>query len=192
MAKPRGTIKRFRDNGKCRDGQKDRGAWRSILAHAPISDASPRRPRRDAPEFLQKPFAQKTEGAGNEHDLFGKPVPTFPDHALVRQKRTSRRAKARSEKRHQETHAPQQRDSIKRDGLRRCEASCVPRRPGGATNIGHEVSPRHRRALSAIDLTTHKSDGSLIDGSGIPCLNSCDRLVSRAGAPAVGLEEIRR
>src|SRR5256714_12731198 len=44
--------------------------------------------------------------------------------------------------------------------------------PEGATNIGHEVSPRHRRALSAIDLTTHKSDGSLIDRSGIPCLNS--------------------
>ena len=68
--------------------------------------------------------------------------------------------------------------------------------PEGATNIGHEVSPRHRRALSAIDLTTHKSDGSLIDGSGIPCLNSREvgfsRLVSRAGAPAVGLEEIRR
>src|SRR2546430_2199629 len=53
MAKPRGTIKRFRDNGKCRYGQKDHGAWRSILVHAPISDASPRRPRREALEFCK-------------------------------------------------------------------------------------------------------------------------------------------
>jgi len=32
MAKPRVTIKRFRDNGKCRYGEKDHGAWLPILA----------------------------------------------------------------------------------------------------------------------------------------------------------------
>jgi hypothetical protein len=42
MAKPRVTIKRFRDNGKCRYGEKDHGAWRFIRPHTPISDASPR------------------------------------------------------------------------------------------------------------------------------------------------------
>src|SRR6266852_3158784 len=31
MAKPRGTIKRFRDNGKCRNGEKGHGAWRFIF-----------------------------------------------------------------------------------------------------------------------------------------------------------------
>ena len=31
MAKPRGTIKRFRGNGKCRCGEKDHGAWRFIF-----------------------------------------------------------------------------------------------------------------------------------------------------------------
>jgi hypothetical protein len=31
MAKPGRTIKRFRDNGKCRCGEKGHGAWRFIL-----------------------------------------------------------------------------------------------------------------------------------------------------------------
>jgi len=36
----------------------------ALYPYAPISDASPRRPRREAPEFLQKPFAQEKRAQG--------------------------------------------------------------------------------------------------------------------------------
>src|SRR3977135_2419342 len=67
---------------------------------------------------------------------------------------------------------------------------------GSSTQSRGSHSLRLRRTPASVDLTTHKRDGALIDLSGIPCLDGCEiglaRLVSRAGTPAVGFEEICR
>ena len=56
-------------------------------------------------------------------------------------------------------------------------------------------APR-RIAPSCVNLLPNNRDGTLIDRSSIPCLDGCEigfaGLVSRACAPAAGLEEIRR
>jgi hypothetical protein len=59
------------------------------------------------------------------------------------------------------------------------------------------LAPSALRGLaSTIDLPAHECDGLLIDRGGIPCLDGCkvrfSGLVARAGAPAMGLQQICR
>src|SRR4029077_17720470 len=58
------------------------------------------------------------------------------------------------------------------------------------------ASARRRSALAAVDLAAHEGDGALIDRSGVPRLDGrkigLAGLISRAGAPAMRPQKVRR
>src|SRR5450432_1281951 len=72
--------------------------------------------------------------------------------------------------------------------------SAIPARNAGPT--ASRPSSALRGLASPIDLPAHERDGLLIDRGGVPGLDGCkvrfSRLVARAGAPAMGLQQICR
>ena len=67
--------------------------------------------------------------------------------------------------------------------------------PIGSILVQRPLAPRGS-AFPTVNLLANNRDGPLIDRSSIPCLDRCEigfaGLISRASAPAMALEEIRR